>query len=200
MNFLKIKRQIRNDVTNAMHLTQTRMTIFWNEKHKSSELHDKIFLKMTKQKIINYHFLKSNFLIVKKIDLFSIKKKIKSFVYKLKFFRSIKIHFVIFVIHLKQAKKKRFRKKNHIDVIEISDCGRNFSMNNKSNREKKIRDDKFEYKIKWKKYDEIIFESEKNIIQNIFDLIRKFNERKSKKWIQIFLFENEQIKIIHCTV
>ena len=66
---------------------------------------------MTKQKIINYHFFKSNFLIVKKIDFFSIKKKIKSLVYKLKFFRSMKIHFVIFVIYLKQAKEDDFEKK-----------------------------------------------------------------------------------------
>ena len=199
MDFLKTKRQIRNDVTNAVHLAQTRMTIFWNEKHRSLELHDKVFLKMAKQKAIDYHLSKSSSLIVKKIDPFSIKKKIKNLVYELKFLRSMKIHLVISVIHLKQAREDDFEKKTtsassgSVIVNEAPQWVVDRVV------EKKIRDDKPEYKIKWKEYDEITFESEEDIIQNISDLIRKFNERKSRKWIQIFWSESGQTKIIHCT-
>ena len=63
---------------------------------------------MAKQKTVNYHFFKSSFLTVKKIDLFSIKKKVKNLVYELKFLSFMKIHSIIFVVHLEQAKEDDF--------------------------------------------------------------------------------------------
>ena len=109
--FMKIKRQIKFDVMNAIHLTQTKMAALWNAKHRSPNLKKKVYLKMTKQNRSNYHLPKSNFLSIKKLSSFSIKKKVKNLIYELELSTSMKIHLVVSIIHLKQAKENDFHKK-----------------------------------------------------------------------------------------
>ena len=66
---------------------------------------------MIKQNQFEYYIFESNFLTAKKLKSFSIRKKINVLIYEFDLFSSMKIHSVIFVIHLKQIKKNEFQKK-----------------------------------------------------------------------------------------
>ena len=66
---------------------------------------------MTKQNQIDYHIPRSNSLTVKKLKSFAIRKKINDLTYELDLSDNMKIHSMIFVIHLKQIKKNEFEKK-----------------------------------------------------------------------------------------
>ena len=88
------------------------MIIKYNNKYKISNLVEKIYLKLTKIKKIEYYILKSFSLFIKKIDLYKILKKINFLIYKLKLSLSIsKIYSIIFVIHLEQTKSNLFDQK-----------------------------------------------------------------------------------------
>lgn len=63
---------------------------------------------MTKQEKIEYHILRSSFLTAKKLNSFVIRKKIKRLAYELNLFNNMKIHSIVSMIHLKQAKKNDF--------------------------------------------------------------------------------------------
>ena len=105
----------------------------------------------------------------------------------------MKIHSVISVIHLKQTKKNDFDRKNLINLIS------NFIIVNDKSQyvierlfRKKIKNEKFKYQIKWKKYDEMIWQLKNKFLKNIFEMIRKFNERKTKNTkIKLFDSSNE---------
>ena len=58
---------------------------------------------MIKMKEIEYKLSNSSFLIIKKIELFIITRKINDVIYELKFLKDMRMHNVIFVIHLKQT-------------------------------------------------------------------------------------------------
>lgn len=79
---------------------------------------------MTKTKQPNYHIFKSSLLSVKKLKAFVIKKRVKNLTYELKLSQSIKIHFLISMIHLKQALNDEFKREFIIvgsDSIIIND-------------------------------------------------------------------------------
>jgi hypothetical protein len=63
---------------------------------------------MFKIETLEYHFSQSSFLFTKKIDSFNIVRKINDLVYELKLSISMKIHSVIFIIHLEQALENKF--------------------------------------------------------------------------------------------
>ena len=79
------------------------MTIDFNKKHKLFNLIELIYIKLAKIERSNYHIFYVFSLFVKKIKSFKIKQKINDLVYQLNLFKTMKIHDVIFVIHLKQA-------------------------------------------------------------------------------------------------
>ena len=79
------------------------MTINFNKKHKSFNLIELIYIKLTKIERSNYYIFYVFLLFVKKIKSFKIKQKINDLIYQLNLFKTIKIHDVIFVIHLKQT-------------------------------------------------------------------------------------------------
>ena len=74
-NFLKNRKQIRLNSIDAIRLIQTRMIIQFDKKHRSLDMTNKIYLKMTKIDQSKYSIFKSNSLIVKKLRSFIIKKK-----------------------------------------------------------------------------------------------------------------------------
>ena len=61
IDFLKKRRQIHLNVINVVKMTQRKMFISYDNKHRPSELTGYVYLKMTKTKQSNYHILKSNF-------------------------------------------------------------------------------------------------------------------------------------------
>ena len=73
-NFFEKRKQIWLSTIDAVKLIQTRMTIQFDKKHKSLDMTNKIYLKMTKIKQSNYLIFKSSSLIAKKLKLFVIKK------------------------------------------------------------------------------------------------------------------------------
>ena len=87
-------------------------------------------------------------------------------------------------------RKKQFRKKNPANLIS------NFIIMNEKSQyvieklfRKKIKNEKFKYQIKWKKYEEITWKFKNEFLKNISEMIRKFNERKTKN-IKIRLFDS----------
>ena len=101
MNFLKIRKQIRLNVIDSIKITQVKMSILYDVKHCSSSLTDKIYIKVAKQNHFDYHISEFNSLTVKKLNSFRIICKIKNLAYELELLINMKIHSVIFVIHLK---------------------------------------------------------------------------------------------------
>ena len=100
-NFLKNRKQIWLNTIDAIRLTQTRMIIQFDKKHKSLDMTNRIYLKMTKIDQSKYSIFKSNSFIAKKLKSFIIKKKINFLTYELDFSVKMKMHFVVLVIHLK---------------------------------------------------------------------------------------------------
>ena len=73
-NFFEKRKQIRLNTIDAIKLIQTRMIIQFDKKHKSFDMTNKIYLKMTKIKQSDYSISKSNSFIAKKLRSFVIKK------------------------------------------------------------------------------------------------------------------------------
>ena len=74
-NFLKNRKQIRLNTIDAIRLIQARIIIQFDKKHRSLDMTNKIYLKMTKIDQSKYLIFKSNSLISKKLKSFIIKKK-----------------------------------------------------------------------------------------------------------------------------
>ena len=111
-NFLKNRKQIRLNTIDAIKLIQARMTIQFDKKYRSFDMTNKIYLKMTKIDQSKYSIFELNSLIAKKLKSFIIKKKINFLAYELDFSIKMKMHFVVSVIYLKQAKKNFYEEKN----------------------------------------------------------------------------------------
>lgn len=106
--FLQRRQEIRNDVKNAIKLTQIKMTILYDRKHRSEELTSKAYIKMIKIKISEYHLPNFSSLSVKKIEPFLIIRKIEDLTYELELPSFMRIHLVISVTHLEQAIEDKF--------------------------------------------------------------------------------------------
>ena len=103
MFFIEKRTKLRKKIHDAIKFVQTKMTIDFDKKHKSFNLIESIYIKLTKIERSNYHIFHTFSLFVKKIKSFKIKRKINDLIYQLNLFKTMKIHDVIFVIHLKQA-------------------------------------------------------------------------------------------------
>ncbi len=91
-------------------LTQTRMTMIFDVKHKSFRLEKKMFLKITKLKTSEYHVLNQSSLSSKKLKSFKIVRKVSLLTYEFELSYFMKNHSIISVIHLKQIKKNSFER------------------------------------------------------------------------------------------
>ena len=150
IDFINQRQTLRNEIYDAIQLAQTRMIIIYDNKHRTSNLHDSIFLKMIKMSEIDYHILDSSFLSIKKIDSFKIKKKVNDLTYQLELLEIMRIHDVIFIVHFEQVHLDFFdRAISFSSVIEHQE-DKLYVIQRILRREK--RDDESEYKIKWQDY------------------------------------------------
>ena len=178
VDFINQRQILRNEIHDAIQFAQTRMIIIYNSKHRTSNLHNSIFLKMIKMSEIDYHILDSSFLSIKKIDSFKIKKKINDLTYQLKLFDIMRIHDVIFIVHLEQAHLDFFdRAISSLSVIEHQE-DKLYVVQKILKREK--RNDEFEYKIKWKDYSKATWESVAQLTKNVSNMMTKFEQRRSR--------------------
>ena len=178
IDFINQRQTLRNEIYDAIQLAQTRMTIIYDSKHRTSNLHDSIFLKIIKMSEIDYHILDSSSLSIKKIDSFKIKKKISDLIYQLKLFEIMRIHDVIFIVHLEQAHLDFFdRAISSSSIIEHQE-ERLYVIQKILKREK--RDDEFEYKIKWKDYSKATWESVAQLTKDVSNMMTKFEQRRSR--------------------
>ena len=102
INFLKNRQQFCSEIYDVIKLTQVKITLIFDNKHQLFNLIDSIYIKLIKSKRLNYYISNASFFSFKKIDFFKIIKKMSDLIYKLKLSISMRIHNVIFVIHLKQ--------------------------------------------------------------------------------------------------
>ena len=125
----------------------------FNAKHKSFQLIDSIYIKLTKVEKSKYYILQVSSLFVKKIESFRILRKVNNLAYKLKFSNIMKIHNVIFIVHLKQI-KLNFFVKTIFSFLSILINNDKLYVVEKIFR-KKIKNKEIEYVVKWKNYDEV---------------------------------------------
>ena len=102
---------MRNETYEVIKIIQTKMTFIYDRHHKISKLFRKIFIKMIKTEEIEYKLLNNSFLIIKKIESFIITRKINDLIYELKLSKDMRMHNVIFVIHLKQIHFDEYKRR-----------------------------------------------------------------------------------------
>ena len=144
--FIEKRTELRKKIHDAIKLVQTKMTIDFDKKHKSPNLIESIYIKLTKIDRSNYHILQSSFLSTKKVNSFKIKRKIDDLTYQLKLLKTMKIHNVIFVIHLKQAISNSYVK-NISSSLSISiDDDKLYVVEKIIRREQRNRESKYRVK------------------------------------------------------
>ena len=73
--FIEKRTKLRKKIHDTIKLVQTKMTIDFDKKHKSFNLIESIYIKLTKIDRSNYHIFQSSFLSTKKMNFFKIKRK-----------------------------------------------------------------------------------------------------------------------------
>lgn len=110
-NFLKTRETIRNDTFDVIKLTKTKIIVRYDIKHKIPDLAESAYLKLAKIEKAGYYISKNSSLFIKKVGPYKILKKISNLAYKLELSSSIsRVHPVISVIHLEQAKSDSFER------------------------------------------------------------------------------------------
>ena len=115
---MKQKRQIRLDVTDVIKLAQVKMSILFDKKHRPLQLEGNVYFKLAKTGTIEYHVPNQSFLTSKKLGPFPIKRKVGDLAYELALSPSMKIHFVISVIHFEQARENNFERPTSPHVVD----------------------------------------------------------------------------------
>ena len=87
------------------------MTLIYNRHHKISKLFEKIFIKMIKTEEIEYKLSNNSFFIIKKVESFIITRKINDLIYELKLLKNMRMHNIIFIIHLKQIHFDEYKRR-----------------------------------------------------------------------------------------
>ena len=175
--FIEIKNQFRNEIYDVIKLTQTKMTVFFDKKHKVFEFIDSTYIKLIKVETSKYHMLQVFSFSTKKIDFFRILKKMNELTYKLKLSNFMKIHDTIFVIHLKSSKSNSYVKLIFSSSSIVIENNEKLYVIEKILR-RKTQSKKIEYHVKWKKYDQITFEFKKRLLKNVSKFMNKFEKSR----------------------
>ena len=175
MKFLKKKRRLRTNVIDVIKLTQVKMTIQFDKKHRLSNLQDKVYVKLVKKDHMKYHVSLSSSLTIKKLKLYFIKRKINFLIYEIDLSFNMKIHFVISIVHLKQVKKNIFNKNSFQKISKSIIMNDHEKYVIKKIVKIEIRDNVSNYIVKWKEYAEKTWKLEKKFQADVFDMIDKFN-------------------------
>ena len=185
IDFMKKKRQICFDVIDVVKLAQVKMSILFDKKHRSFHLKKKIYLKLIKIKRIDYHVSNQFFLTAKKLESFVIKRKMNDLAYELILSSFMRIHFVISVIHFDQTRKNTFERSISLHAADpksesIIVDGEKYYVVEKFLKTE-IRNEKFDFIVKWKNYEKRIWKFEKKMKKKTFLIWSKNFESKKKK-------------------
>ncbi len=176
----------RQKAIDAIFFINIKVRIIYDRKHKSLFLNskNKIFLRLNKK----YNLLEiiNRKLFQQRCDLFTIKRRARRLTYELEFFKTWRVHFVIFVAQLELASKESNKrvKSNHFDSVFVK---RDISIEKFHEIEQMLikRTRQYEtikinqYLIRWKDY-ESKFDQWKNIfdLNNCIDLMKEFEQKK----------------------
>jgi len=86
-----------------------KMTQYFDQKHISFQLFNKMYFKIVHNLKINYKLSFINILNSVKINSFKIKHQINSLIYELNLLKNIQIYSVILIVHLKSATKNSYK-------------------------------------------------------------------------------------------
>ena len=75
LNFLKKRKQLRNEIYDVIKLIQVKMILIFDKKHRSSRFENSVYFKLTKIENVEYHIFKTFSLSINKIEFYKIKKK-----------------------------------------------------------------------------------------------------------------------------
>ena len=125
-------------------MTQIKIILFFDDKHRVFNLIDFVYLKLTKIDRSKYHVFDFSFIFVKKIELFRILKRVSDLIYRFELFKFFRIYDVVFVIYLEQTTFDSFFK----NISFFFNDKRKESLRNKKNIKKKQQKREIDYVIK----------------------------------------------------
>ena len=175
-NFILNRQILRNETYEVIKIVQTKMTLIYDRHHKISELSEKIFIKMIKTKKIGYKLSNSSFLIIKKVKSFIITRKINDVTYELKLSEDMRMHNVIFVIHLKQTYFDEYERRVPTPSSREYEEKKLYVI--ERIMRKRTQNETPKYIIKWKRYKEQIWESADKIKVNVSNMIKAFKNKR----------------------
>ena len=177
MFFIEKRTELRKEIHDAIKLAQAKMTIDFDKKHKSPNLIESVYIKLAKIERSSYYIFYAFSLFVKKIESFKIKRKVGDLAYQLNLFKTMKIHDVIFVIHLEQTLSNSYvRIVFSLSSLSIDD-DELYVVEKIIRRKQRSRES--EYRVKWKDYKKITWKSRDRFIEDISDVVIRFEKARS---------------------
>ena len=200
-NFIQNRINFRNEIYDAIKFAQIKMSFVFDNKHRSFN-----FIKSNRS---NYHVSQIISFSFKKINSFKILQKMKNLIYKLKLSNFMRMHNVVFVIHFEQTLSNLHFKTIFFSLSLIIKNDELYVVEKIFKKE--IKNKKVDYLIKWNNYLKSIWKSRKKFIENILEMIVKF-EKSRRRWtffnicyvsylrIIIIAFHISYLQIINCRV
>ena len=180
-DFIKSREMIRADTIDAIKLAQTKMAIRYDTKHRVPSLEGQVYIKLTKTGNAGYNIPNgsNSSLSTKRIGPFKIFNRVGALAYRIEIPKNIKIHPVISVVHLEQAKLDPYQRQIPPPKALVIEGQKQYVIERIVRREK--RDGADGYIIKWKGYKERTWEPEETLRQDVPELINKFEKSRPRK-------------------
>lgn len=175
-DFYSRRQQIRSEVQDAIKFAQTRMSSYFDAKHRPVTLEGQAYIKMAKTGRIGYHLPQASALSTKKVGPFKILSRVGRLAYRLELPKTMKIHPVISVVHLEQASIDPFERVVPQPGPVIVEGQEEWVIEKLIAREKRGRKDG--YKVKWKGWDSPTWEPADTLRQDVPHLVEKFEKAR----------------------
>ena len=175
--FIEARNQLRNEVYDAIKLAQAKMAVFFDRKHRAPELTGSAYIKLAKAGTPGYHMPHASSFSAKKVGPFRILKRVGELAYKLELPSSMKIHDTISVIHLEPAKPDPYARSIPPPPPIVTENNEKLYVIEKILR-RETQGKETGYRVKWKGYDQTTFESRKRLLEDVPELINRFEKSR----------------------
>ena len=178
-DFIKSREAIRADTADAIKLAQAKMAARYDAKHRTPDLQGYVYLKLAKTGTNGYHVPRHSSLSTKKIGPYKILEKISRLAYKLELPKSMKIHPVISVAHLEQARMDPYEREIPPPEPIVVEGNDQYVVERIIRREKRGRADG--YIVKWRGYQEQTWEPVRNLREDVPEMVEKFEKSRARQ-------------------
>lgn len=178
VDFLNQRNQLRNEVYDCIKLAQAKMALRFDEKHRPPDLTGSVYLKLAKPGHPGYHVPQASSLSSKKVGPFRIVQKVSSLAYKLELPETMRIHDVVSIVHLEQATPDPYGRVIPPPPPLVMEGEDLYVVEKIIRRETRGRETG--YVIKWKGYPEHTWQSRKILVEDIPDMLAKFEKSRRR--------------------